>query len=429
MAKKDARRSEQPTRRQVARSRKEREQQRLVYMGLGLVAALIVIVLGIDLVRIYFIEPNKTIGTVNGQKITLGEYRDRVYYDRFILDDQLEQIKTELAKLGTVDENDQMGQFVRNQYQQYANQLLQQRSQVDRQAFDNIITDRLVAAEAEKRGLTVTPDEVTETINRLVASRQGGYTEGAIAETSTAQVQATATAALWTPTPTFTPSPTLTSTQSITTEATPQATPTLVPTPTPKILSTAELATEYQNWINTVTEKTDLSEEQYRDYVAQSVLRQKLRDALAEETPHVAEQANVRHILVDTKEEAQAVIDRLNAGEDFGTLAKELSKDPGSADKGGELGFAPRGSFIGPFEEAAFSLPIGQISEPIQTQFGWHVIQVLAREERELSPADYAQMQRGAFDRWLSEARQSAVIEDFWTEDMAPKDPLLDQQS
>lgn len=103
-------------------------------------------------------------------------------------------------------------------------------------------------------------------------------------------------------------------------------------------------------------------------------------------------------------------------------MAKEVSKDTGSAEKGGELGFAPSGSFVPEFEAAAFSLPLGQISDPIQSQFGWHVIEVLARENRELEPYDYAQKQRAAFDDWLTVARQAATIEDFWTQDKAPAD-------
>lgn len=423
MAKKrEAESAQTPTRRQIALSKKEREQQRMIYMGLGLVGVLVLVVLAVGLIQTYVIAPNAPVGSVNGEEITTHEYQNRVYYDRFVLDDQLEQIRTELANLGPADETDQLGQFVRNQYQQYASQLLQQRSLVDRQSFDNIITDRLVAAEAAKRGLTVTEDDITEAINRQLAGRQGGYTQAAINETSTAQVEATATAALWTPTPTFTPSPTLTTTQELTATATPAPTTEPAPTATPKILSTAELSTAYTDWIAHVTDVTGLSEAQYRADVGQSVLRQKLRQALADETPRVAEQVNVRHILVDTKEEAEAVIKRLNDGEDFAAVAKEVSKDTGSAEKGGELGFAPRGSFVKEFEDAAFSLPIGQISDPIQSQFGWHVIEVLARENRELEPYDYAQKQRAAFDDWLTSARQSATIEDFWTQDKAPAD-------
>jgi peptidyl-prolyl cis-trans isomerase C len=92
------------------------------------------------------------------------------------------------------------------------------------------------------------------------------------------------------------------------------------------------------------------------------------------------------------------------------------------------LGFVPRGRFVGPVDEAVFSLPIGQVSDPIQTEFGWHVIEVLEREERELSPSDYSFTQRQAYSNWLSDARAAANIQDFWSIDKAPEaDPSIFQ--
>lgn len=83
-----------------------------------------------------------------------------------------------------------------------------------------------------------------------------------------------------------------------------------------------------------------------------------------------------QHILVKTLEEANQVVERLNNGETFEALAKELSQDPSNADKGGNLGFFSRGVMVKPFEDVAFSLSAGQVSEPVQTQFGFHIIKV-----------------------------------------------------
>ena len=119
---------------------------------------------------------------------------------------------------------------------------------------------------------------------------------------------------------------------------------------------------------------------------------------------------------------------RLEAGEDFAGLAQELSTDPGSSPNGGDLGFVPRGRFVAPIDDAVFTLPIGQVSEPIESQFGWHIVEVLEREERELSPTDYSQSQRSAFTDWVSTARDAAEIEDMWTPESAPDDPFLQQR-
>lgn len=83
------------------------------------------------------------------------------------------------------------------------------------------------------------------------------------------------------------------------------------------------------------------------------------------------------HILVKKQSEALAIVERLKKGESFANLAKELSIDKGSAKRGGELGYFGRGMMVKPFEEAAFKLEKGQISDPIKTEFGYHIIKRL----------------------------------------------------
>ena len=94
-----------------------------------------------------------------------------------------------------------------------------------------------------------------------------------------------------------------------------------------------------------------------------------------------------RHILVDTKEKAEEIIGKIKAGGDFAALAKENSKDPGSKEDGGMLGFFGRNQMVPEFEKAAFELKKGEISAPVQSQFGWHVIKV--EDRREKKPPSY----------------------------------------
>lgn len=88
------------------------------------------------------------------------------------------------------------------------------------------------------------------------------------------------------------------------------------------------------------------------------------------------EKVRASHILVDTEEEANAVIDRLNNGESFEDLAKELSKDTGSAENGGDLDYFKYTDMVQPFSEAAFNMEVGEISKPVQSEYGYHVIKV-----------------------------------------------------
>ena len=101
------------------------------------------------------------------------------------------------------------------------------------------------------------------------------------------------------------------------------------------------------------------------------------------------DELHLRHILVDTEEEIRAVIAEIEEGGDFADIAKEKSKDPGSAVIGGDLEFVPRGRTVPAFETAAFALEVGEYTkDPVQTQFGWHVI--FLEEKRKLPPPEFA---------------------------------------
>ena len=102
------------------------------------------------------------------------------------------------------------------------------------------------------------------------------------------------------------------------------------------------------------------------------------------------------HILVKTKEEADAIKADLDGGADFATIAKEKSIDPGAAN-GGDLGFFGKGMMVGPFEDAAFALTdIGQVSAPVESQFGWHIIKLEERRKSSAPPIEQvgAQLQQ-----------------------------------
>ncbi|MDD3150536.1 MAG: peptidylprolyl isomerase [Candidatus Gastranaerophilales bacterium] len=86
-------------------------------------------------------------------------------------------------------------------------------------------------------------------------------------------------------------------------------------------------------------------------------------------------QVKASHLLVDSKEEAEKLREEIINGKDFAQVAKEVSKCP-SGQNGGDLGYFGRGQMVPEFDKAAFELPVGQVSEPIQTQFGWHLILV-----------------------------------------------------
>jgi peptidyl-prolyl cis-trans isomerase C len=98
------------------------------------------------------------------------------------------------------------------------------------------------------------------------------------------------------------------------------------------------------------------------------------------------EEVRARHILVESKDKAREIFEKIAHGSDFARLARENSKDPGSKDQGGELGFFKRGQMVPQFEEVAFRLKKGEVGEPFESQFGWHIVRVDDRRQSAAPP-------------------------------------------
>jgi peptidyl-prolyl cis-trans isomerase C len=140
-----------------------------------------------------------------------------------------------------------------------------------------------------------------------------------------------------------------------------------------------------------------------KDSTTEAALKTTYDEAAKANKPEV--EIHALHILVPTEEEAKTVEKRLKAGEDFGKLADELSKDPGS--KGGDLGWFTKDRMVPEFAEAAYKLEPGQVSDPVKTQFGWHVIKVLDKRTKPFPPMDQVKDQ---LERFVAQRAQSEAI-------------------
>jgi len=128
------------------------------------------------------------------------------------------------------------------------------------------------------------------------------------------------------------------------------------------------------------------------------------------------QEVHARHILVETEDDAKAIEAELKKGADFAELAKSKSKDPGASD-GGDLGFFTKDQMVPEFANVAFSLEPGKISDPVKTQFGWHVIKV--EEKRNRKAPDFEQVKpqietyvtRKAQAEYVAKLRESAKVE------------------
>ena len=160
---------------------------------------------------------------------------------------------------------------------------------------------------------------------------------------------------------------------------------------------------------------SDLTYEEFQEELRFQLLALAIFERITGSVPTTAEQVHARHILVQAEEEAQTILTRLQAGEDFADLARERSLDENTKEAGGDLGFFHRGQLISPeLEEAALALQPGQISGVVQSQFGYHIVQVLEKApDRPLPPELLNSLKEQAFAGWMQEQWEGATIERF----------------
>ena len=150
------------------------------------------------------------------------------------------------------------------------------------------------------------------------------------------------------------------------------------------------LKSQYGDQFETLLESSNLTEETLKQNIRFNLLQTKATDEVKisdEEIQAYYDQAkyelNARHILVETEEEAKAIVEELKNGADFAQLAKEKSVDTGSGVEGGELGWFSVGTMVTEFNDAAYALELKTVSEPVKSDFGYHIIEVTDKREVE----------------------------------------------
>ncbi len=396
------------SRRHLARARRERMLRRAIIAGTLATAILVVGILAYGWVTVNYLEPRRPVAVVNGEPILVQDFRQRARLAQWDLLGQRASTEQLLSLFG---DNEQVRTSVEQQLQQIDLQLSEP-VLLGQTVLNQMIEEALIRQEAERRGVVITEEDV----DRAVAELFGFFPEGTPTPAPTLTLAPTPspdpTALAQTPTVTPGPSPT------------PPPTPTLAPSPTP--YTEEAFRADYQAYLANLDAVVGVGEETLRARVRADLYRQRLLEAFEAEVPRVQEQVHVRHILVEDEETARTVLERLEQGEAWEDLAAEFSVDTASKDQGGELGWVSRGVFVDEFEQAAFSAPVGEVVGPVQTSFGWHLIQVLAREERELEEATHQNLVQQAFVEWLTQAREEAEIETFdrWV-DVVPPPPIL----
>ncbi len=441
-------------RRRHYRSRAEKDKywQRWAIVATVLLIGLSVLVL----IGAVFYEqvwrPHQEITTVNGVKITTSDFQERVRFTRWLTGSQIRDLY--FLTGGNIDYIQQLaGQQINN---------LRYPSLMGSQVLDEMEEEIILKQAAKDLGITIDNAAVEREVNDYMASRAGLVSPDSPTATPTVEPTITPTP-LVSPTPSDTPEPTATATASPTPENLPTFTPgpsltpteTLTPTMTPTPTATLEadmiratMSQEESSFYKTAKDKADVSRSVVRDVFYYQALRSAVLDVIGKDVSTEQLQVDARHILIAfnpdvpadqaappaTDEQKQAALDKANevmaalqAGEPFADLAKAVSNDTGSASQGGELGWSSPDKFVPEFKDAVLNAEIGQIIGPIETQYGYHIIQVHAREVRALTDSELSTARSDAYQKWLDEKKAEANIKrrGDWL-NRVPDDPTYD---
>jgi hypothetical protein len=407
------------------RSRAERNAayNRLLLIVSGVIAAIIILILVGAVAYDDVIVPNQAVAVAGGQNIITRDFQRRVIFERWragtmlaSIYNQYYQISPQYAQSLLTDSQSpyasiyselvsptQMGQFVLTDMtdaaviQQYAN-------------ANNIKLDQ---ADIDKRiygffGYQPTPMTETPTTTPTI--------------TPTPLVSATPSA-----TPTVTPVPSQTAT------LTPTPYPTGIPTGTPgPTEQRQQFDKNSADYFQRAVEATGLTEAEIRQIMAEEALRQKVRDIVVGKPQDTQEQIKARHILVTDEAKAKDIMAAIQQGESFADLARADSTDTSSGGQGGELGWKGKGDYVQTFGQAfddalwSDKVKVGDVIGPIQSQDGYHIIQIEGREVRTLTDTEKTDLQNKEFNDWLTQLRKDKNVQAFdnWYQ-RVPSTPTL----
>lgn len=417
--------SKNVTRKQQNRVLREQRQRSAITLVTIAIAAVVVLVIGYGVLDLTVLQKNKPVAVVDGTKITLTDFQARVRYDRYQLIQNSLSLQ-QYAQMFSFDQNS--ANYFTQQIQSNLATLNNEKTMGD-QVVQELINDVVIAKQAAKMGITVSDAEVDKAFQEAFGFYANGTPTPAptqppvstptmnaqqmtlIPPAATATATATATAG-----PTFTPTTAPTATPTVNPNATATLTPTAEPTATPYTVE--GFTKNYNDYVASLEKDAQFSAAQFREIFKARLLYDKVLEEVTKDVSPSEEVIWARHILVATKEEADKIEADLKAGQDWTALAAQYSTDTSNKDKGGDLGWFGKTAMVTEFSDAAFALTqIGQISDPVQTSFGWHVIQLLGRETRTASSDVLTQMKQEKFTSWLAEIKAGMKITtyDNWT--------------
>jgi parvulin-like peptidyl-prolyl isomerase len=432
------------TKKHLARIEKENRQKKFLLYGIIAVVVIIVALIAYGILNNTVLKDSRPVAKVGTTTITVKQFEDRVRYARY---QQIQTFQSYTTSYFASFFQDQLV-TIQNQLDSYV--------QYGSDTLDQMIGEAALVQKAKSMGITVTDKEVED----YIQSQLQYYPSGTpTAETPTVTItyyptstlsnlQNTLTALTSTPTEAPTAVPFVTDTPALgtpgtgtgepatatatvepptataTVEASATATDTITPTPT-------EYTNQgYKNMYSTIVADTlsqgSFSEQELREYIRTILYEQKIYNQVAATVAPEQDMVWARHILVADQATADEVEKELKAGGDWNTLAAKYSTDTSNNTTGGDLGWFTKGTMVKEFEAAAWSMKVGAISDPVKSDYGYHIIEVLGHEKRQLTSDEMTTAQQNAYNQFITDAKTALGVTkyDIWAS-VVPADPTI----
>jgi peptidyl-prolyl cis-trans isomerase D len=417
------------TKKHLARLERERIQNRYIMIASVAIFVIVVGIITYGILDQTVIQAMRPVAKVGSDTITAQQFEVQVRYDRYQLIQRYDTLQQYAAYFGSA---------VQDSLTQIETQL------ADPVAFgssvlDQMVDNLLIRQEAKRRGITVSKVEVDKALQESFNFYPNGTPSPTLTPTvaNTPTLSSTQLALVTiTPTPTITFTPTVTATatpgptNTPAVTATPQPTgptPTEAPTATPTPYTLAGFNSEVKTYIDSI-KNLGITENELRKIIENQLYRDKVLQAITADLKPEDTKVWARHILVQDEATAKDIETRLAVGGTFASLAAKFSTDTTNKDNGGDLGWFTKGVMDTVFENAVFALNVGEISQPVQTQFGWHIIQSLGKEVMPLTGSEFETFRQRTFQNWLTENRTTNNKDitkfDIWSQ-IVPSDPVF----
>lgn len=397
--------------RRVSRREREESQRKLVIIGIGAAVILLVLILVVGATYQYFLLPNQTLAQVGNVSISRGDY-------------------WKVRKLELLNQFNQYSQIANSgnqqqapQAQQLAQQAQQQYQTVESDAPNTTTLGRMVDNEVILQhmgdlGVSVSDKEIDDFITNTFAPSPLASPTPTLPIDPTAAAWDAAAHPSPSPSPSTEPSPSASPASSGAASPSPSASP----SPKPEDIRATATAT-FGQYKDNLLSRAGMSTDDFRRLVVKpEIALNKVQGVLRAKVPLRAEQIHAAHILVATEDAAKAIVDQTLKTKDFAQVAKDQSSDSSTAVNGGDLGWFPRGVMVKPFDDAAFALQPGQVSQPVHTQFGWHVIKVMERDPDRPITSDMLQVLRAkAVSNWLGQQKSASTVK--WEQGLTAPSP------